>query len=199
MIKSKSKKLIRLIDVGAGANATRARKIAQRRTLLKKPGTIVALDLNKFIKNVNPSNLRLVQKDAVRYLSKLPKGSVGMINFDLSLLTPHAEREYLKSGYIPQSDRHVVVSKEFCDAVKRALPWNGRMFINTSRYVYSDLVKELEKNGFRVNVYPLEKVYKNIQSKPLSFEELSIMLGENKFVSHSVQISVRKPIDKKSL
>jgi hypothetical protein len=93
---------------------------------------------------------------------------------------------------VSQSDRHVTLTKEFFAALKHALKWNGRVFVNTSIYVAKDLASEFERNGFNVKMHPMNKVWDKIQAKPLSFDKISSNMGTQSFVARTVQLVVRK-------
>lgn len=83
---------IHLLDVGAGREVERARRVATELLQQGKPGKVVAIDLlanpeaHKDLPNLEVSNL-----DALQRIRTIAPGDVHRINFDLSLVDASAE------------------------------------------------------------------------------------------------------------
>ncbi|MBD3388945.1 MAG: hypothetical protein GF416_07660 [Candidatus Altiarchaeales archaeon] len=184
---------IHLLDLGAGTRRGRAYSVALRRHENEKEGRIVEVDiLPKEHISDKPPNLEVVQADALEFLRGLEPGSVNVINFDLSLGEASSEGEYRMLYSPPPAETHVKLDRDLGDAMKRALAANGRIFINTSRTVEADLVRELQRQDFKVTVFPFSQIWDKMESKPTSSSEIIQMAGFQNYINHSIQIVARK-------
>jgi hypothetical protein len=157
------KKIIDLVDLGAGDRFERTAGIARRRRISRagtalRPRRVVAVDIRAH-RGELPEGMEYKTADATKYLASLPDASVGAINGEQFF---HQQVLYKAGRNLPDSRSMYLsllenpIDPELLGQIKRALMPRGRLFATTTKWHANLLIKKFKEAGFNVGtVRPL--------------------------------------------